>query len=124
ETRTGWERARYILNAVSRMRYCDANGTLEFTLKSAPESKLNRQKIAPYEPWFVFPNRKNKDHEIFFGHWSTLGEIDAYQVHSTDTGCLWGGKMTAYAIENKQRYSISCAQLCQPKPSKKGLKKQ
>ncbi|VAW50025.1 Bis(5'-nucleosyl)-tetraphosphatase, symmetrical [hydrothermal vent metagenome] len=123
ETLTGWDRARYILNAFARMRYCDANGALEFTLKSAPNSEQTRQKIAPYEPWFVFPNRKNKDHEIFFGHWSTLGEIDAYQVHSTDTGCLWGGKMTAYALETKQRFSVSCTQQCRPKPPKKGLNK-
>ena len=123
ETLTGWERARYILNAFARMRYCDANGALEFTLKSAPESDQKRQEIAPYEPWFVFPNRKNKDHEIFFGHWSTLGEIDAYQVHSTDTGCLWGGKMTAYAIESKQRHTISCTQQCKPKAKKKSSKK-
>ncbi len=123
ETLTGWKRARYILNAFARMRYCDASGALEFTLKSAPQSKQDRQKMTPYEPWFVFPNRKNKDHEIFFGHWSTLGEVDAYQVHSTDTGCLWGGKMTAYAMETKQRFSISCNQQCQPKLSKKGCHK-
>ncbi|VAW46895.1 Bis(5'-nucleosyl)-tetraphosphatase, symmetrical [hydrothermal vent metagenome] len=123
ETLSGWERVRYILNAFARMRYCDANGALEFTLKSAPESEQHRQKMEPYKPWFVFPNRKNKDHDIFFGHWSTLGEIDAYQVHSTDTGCLWGGKMTAYAMETKQRLSISCTQQCRPKSPKKGSNK-
>ncbi len=115
ETLSGWDRARYILNAFTRMRYCDANGTLEFSLKSAPESEQKRQKAFPYEPWFIFPNRKNKTYEIFFGHWSTLGEIDAYQVHSTDTGCLWGGKLTAYAIETRQRISVPCRQQCSPK---------
>lgn len=114
DTLTGWDRARYILNAFTRMRYCDADGTLEFKLKQAPQTEKGRQEIAPYEPWFVFSNRKNKDHEIFFGHWSTLGEVDAYQVHSTDTGCLWGGKMSAYALEDKQRFSIKCSQQCQP----------
>ncbi len=120
ETLLGWDRARYILNAFTRMRYCDANGALEFSLKSAPESDQKRQEAFPFKPWFVLPNRKNKDCEIFFGHWSTLGDIDAYQVHSTDSGCLWGGKLTAYALENKQRFSIPCTQQCQPK---KGSKK-
>lgn len=120
ETLSGWDRARYILNAFTRMRYCDANGALEFSLKSAPESDQKRQEAFPYKPWFVFSNRKNKAYEIFFGHWSTLGEIDAYQVHSTDTGCLWGGELTAYALETKQRLTIKCSQQCQPK---KGSKK-
>lgn len=118
ETLTGWDRIRYIVNAFTRMRYCDANGKLEFKLKLAPGQSKSQASIAPYEPWFVFPNRKNKDHDIFFGHWSTLGTMDAYQVHSTDTGCLWGGKMTAYAVETKQRFSIKCPQRCKPKEKK------
>lgn len=118
ETLTGWDRIRYIVNAFARMRYCDANGRLEFKQKSAPSSSEDKKKIAPYEPWFVFPNRRNKDHEIFFGHWSTLGAIDAYQIHSTDTGCLWGGLLTAYCIEQKQRFSIKCQQQCKPKEKK------
>ncbi len=114
DTLTGWDRARYITNAFTRLRYCDANGTLEFKRKSAPENN-NQCPNSAYQPWFVFPNRKNKDHKIVFGHWSTLGEIDAYQVHSTDTGCLWGGKMTAYHLEQSHRFSIQCSQQCQPK---------
>ena len=111
---SGYDRIRYIVNAFARMRFCDANGKLEFKLKSAPSDSQ-----AEYQPWFVFPNRRNKDYEIFFGHWSTLGAIDAYHIHSTDTGCLWGGQMTAYAIESKQRYTIDCEQQCKPKVKKK-----
>jgi len=117
DTLTGWDRVRYIVNAFARMRYCSAQGKLEFKLKSAPDA--NQQNSADeYQPWFVFPNRKNKDHEIFFGHWSTLGAIDAYQIHATDTGCLWGGQMSAYALEEKRRYHIECEQLCKPKLKK------
>ncbi|WEJ63245.1 symmetrical bis(5'-nucleosyl)-tetraphosphatase [Thiomicrorhabdus lithotrophica] len=111
---SGYERIRYIVNAFARMRFCDANGKLEFKLKSAPTESQSE-----YQPWFVFPNRRNKDYEIFFGHWSTLGAIDAYHIHSTDTGCLWGGQLTAYAIESKQRYTIDCEQQCKPKLKKK-----
>jgi bis(5'-nucleosyl)-tetraphosphatase (symmetrical) len=114
EALTGYERLRYIVNAFCRMRYCNAEGKLEFKTKSAPKDIGGE-----YQPWFVFPNRRNKDHEIFFGHWSTLGAIDAYQVHATDTGCLWGGQMTAYALENKQRFSLDCEQVCKPKQKKK-----
>jgi bis(5'-nucleosyl)-tetraphosphatase (symmetrical) len=110
---TGYDRLRYIVNAFARMRYCDANGKLEFKLKSAPNNNQSK-----YQPWFVFPKRRNKDYEVFFGHWSTLGAIDAYHVHATDTGCLWGGKMTAYAIESKQRFTIDCQQQCKPKLKK------
>lgn len=117
ETLTGAERIRYIVNAFSRMRYCDAKGTLDFKLKSAPNSQM--ENTQSFQPWFVFPNRKNKDHDIFFGHWSTLGAIDAYQVHATDTGCLWGGNLTAYSLEQKQRFSVKCQQKCQPKTAKK-----
>lgn len=109
----GDDRLRYIINAFARMRYCSAEGRLEFKMKSAPQDGNDSE--AEFQPWFVHKNRRNKDHEIFFGHWSTLGAIDAYQVHATDTGCLWGGKLTAYALEEKQRYTLDCDQKCKPK---------
>ncbi|QCU89665.1 symmetrical bis(5'-nucleosyl)-tetraphosphatase [Thiomicrorhabdus sediminis] len=109
----GWDRLRYIVNAFARMRYCDASGKLEFKRKMAPEASNDSNE--KYQPWFVFDNRRNKDYEIFFGHWSTLGAVDAYQVHATDTGCLWGGKLTAYALEEKRRYTVDCNQQCKPK---------
>lgn len=102
----GWARIRYILNAFVRMRYCDEHGKLEFKQKMSPENA----KSSIYQPWFSFPQRKNKDKQIFFGHWSTLGAMDAYQVHATDTGCLWGGKLTAYCLETNQRHTVDCPQ--------------
>ncbi len=114
---TGNDRLRYIVNAFARMRYCSQEGRLEFKMKSAPQDGNDNE--AEFQPWFVFKNRRNKDHEIFFGHWSTLGAIDAYQVHATDTGCLWGGQLTAYALEEKKRYTFDCEQQCKPKTKKK-----
>ncbi len=102
---SGWDRLRYIINAFTRMRYCTEHGELEFNNKATPDKSNNG-----YQPWFVFPNRKNKSHEIFFGHWSTLGVIDGYNIHSTDTSCLWGGKLTAYCVETKHRHTIKCRQ--------------
>lgn len=110
---TGYDRLRYIVNAFARMRYCNAHGQLEFKLKNAP-----KETHSEYQPWFMFDNRQNTDYEIFFGHWSTLGAIDAYNVHATDTGCLWGGQMTAYEIGSNRRYTIDCKQQCHPKLKK------
>ncbi|MBD3755519.1 MAG: symmetrical bis(5'-nucleosyl)-tetraphosphatase [Gammaproteobacteria bacterium] len=113
----GWDRIRYIVNAFARMRYCNPQGQLEFKLKSAP-GEHHSEDTAGFQPWFVHPNRKNKTHEIFFGHWSTLGAMDAYGIHSTDTGCLWGGLLTAYCLETKRRHTLQCTQKCQPKIKK------
>lgn len=126
----GWPRIRYIVNAFVRMRYCDAQGKLDFKLKSAPESYIKKLKAhqsvtveelivsETNQPWFIWPNRKNRDTQIFFGHWSTLGAIDAYGIHATDTGCLWGGQLTAYELESKQRHCIDCPQQRKPKKQK------
>ena len=113
ENLVGWDRLRYIVNAFARMRYCSAEGELEFSQKGKPESNTGQ-----FQPWFTWPHRKNKTAEIFFGHWSTLGAIDAYNIHTTDTGCLWGGKLTAYCLDTKTRHTIDCPQACQPKKAK------
>lgn len=103
----GWERIRYILNAFVRMRYCQADGSLEFKLKNAPSANT-KASLDGYLPWFVHKNRRNKDHQIFFGHWSALGAMDGYKTHATDTGCLWGGALTAYCIETDVRHTLKC----------------
>ncbi len=100
-----WEKIRYTVNCFARMRYCDANGTLDFDLKMHPD-KTPKKSI--YKPWFTWKNRKAGNYELFFGHWSTLGVIDAYNIHTTDTGCFWGNKLTAYCVENKQRITVNC----------------
>jgi bis(5'-nucleosyl)-tetraphosphatase (symmetrical) len=110
---SGWARYRYIVNAFARMRYCDAKGQLEFKLKAHPCKVTHTD----YLPWFAHPHRRNKDQQIFFGHWSTLGAMDAYQVHATDTGCLWGGELTAYCTDTQTRHSVSCPCYADPKPS-------
>jgi len=108
---TGWERLRYSINAFARMRYCRADGKLEFKLKMAPEKT---ETGSNYQPWFTFKERKTRNTEIFFGHWSTLGARDTDNIHTTDTGCLWGGELTAYCIESRTRHTIKCKTSCQP----------
>jgi len=108
-----WARLRYIANAFTRMRYCNAEGKLEFKQKNKPKPGASTR--TDYLPWFAHANRRNKTSDIFFGHWSTLGVMDAYHVHSIDTGCLWGGYLTAYCLETHKRHTLPCNIICQPK---------
>ncbi len=100
----GTARLRFIINCFTRMRYCDAEGRLDFAnsgpLGSQPPNLL---------PWFQAPNRKNADMCIIFGHWSTLGYYEGYNCYAIDTGCLWGGQLTALKLGHPvQRISIDC----------------
>ncbi len=109
ETLQGWDRLRYAINAFCRLRYCDSRGCLEFKCKAAPGSQPDG-----FAPWFTHPNRRNKDITIAFGHWSTLGAFDGYNVHALDTGCLWGGQLTAWRVEDSTRHRLQCPQTMTP----------
>lgn len=108
----GWERLRYITNAFTRMRYCDAEGQLLFDYKGAPEN-------APpgYYPWFTTPNRRVQSQEVtvICGHWSTLGLRRETGLLAIDTGCLWGGQLTAARLDGEpQLISLPCQARAQP----------
>jgi bis(5'-nucleosyl)-tetraphosphatase (symmetrical) len=101
------------------MRYCDAQGALDFANKSAPQHPVpEADETTDSAPWFAFKQRQTRNWPIYFGHWSTLGAMDAFNVHATDTGCLWGGQLTAYALETHQRHTVRCPQAAQPKRSR------
>lgn len=89
----GYERLRVITNALTRLRFCTPNGQMEFDSK---ESLTAGPK--GYTPWFKAPKRKTEDTLIFFGHWSTLGLLRQSNVIGLDTGCVWGGKLTAMEV--------------------------
>jgi len=92
---TGWDRLRFITNCFTRMRYINNDLKLCLKEKGAPEKQdLN------IHPWFEF-ERKEKDLNIVFGHWSTLKDPKLNHLHPLDTGCLWGGKLTALKINKK-----------------------
>jgi bis(5'-nucleosyl)-tetraphosphatase (symmetrical) len=96
----GYERLRLITNALTRMRFCTPNGQMELEskegLKNGPKG---------YIPWFNVPKRKTIDTLIYFGHWSTLGLLRRSNVIGLDTGCVWGGKLTALEIANSNKDS-------------------
>jgi len=89
----GYERLRVITNALTRIRFCTPAGTMEFNSKEGFENGPKG-----YVPWFKTQKRKTKDALIFFGHWSTLGLLRYQNVIGLDTGCVWGGKLTAMEI--------------------------
>jgi bis(5'-nucleosyl)-tetraphosphatase (symmetrical) len=101
----GWDRLRFAVNCFTRTRYCDARGRLDFKAKGTPGS----QPPGLY-PWFEVP-RASRDLRIVFGHWSALGPRDDPGIFPLDTGCLWGGTMTALRLDGQpERFSLKCAQ--------------
>lgn len=104
ESLTGWDRIRFIINAFTRMRFCAPNGDLLLDFKGAPAD-------APpgYIPWFRVPGRLRSDTRIVFGHWSTLGYVHEDEVVALDTGCLWGGALTAVRLDGPlDPISVDC----------------
>ena len=89
----GYERLRVITNALTRIRFCTPTGTMEFESKEGFEDGPKG-----YIPWFKTPKRKTQDALIYFGHWSTLGLLQHGNVIGLDTGCVWGGKLTAMEV--------------------------
>ncbi len=105
EVLQGVDRLRFITNCFTRLRYCTPDGRLGLKYKGPPGSQP-----APYRPWFEIPDRRSADLRILFGHWSTLGETDAPNVFPLDTGCLWGGRLTALRLDSEppQRTRVDC----------------
>ena len=97
------EQLGYIVNCLTRMRYCDAAGRLELREKGPPGSQP-----APYLPWFALPGRLHASETIVFGHWASLGACNESGVYALDTGCVWGGALTALCLETGERTSVPC----------------
>jgi len=90
---SGTERLRVIVNALTRLRFCTAQGEMEF------ESTGNAASAPPgYLPWFDVPGRKTAGVAVAFGHWSTLGWLGRTDVLAMDTGCVWGGCLSALRL--------------------------
>lgn len=101
-TLRGDERLRVITNALTRMRFCTPHGLMEFESKEGLEKGPKG-----YLPWFKVPKRKTQDALIYFGHWSTLGLLRDHNVIGLDTGCVWGGKLTAMEIPESGKYRMN-----------------
>lgn len=105
----GEERLRCIVNALTRIRYCHPDASMELkvseSLANAPEGLL---------PWFDLPQRKTEEVTVVFGHWSTLGLTLRPGLIGLDTGCVWGGKLTAVNLSDRSIVQVDCPQHQQP----------
>jgi bis(5'-nucleosyl)-tetraphosphatase (symmetrical) len=105
---TGLDRWRVVVNALTRLRFCAADGTMEFATKDSAA-----QAPAGFMPWFDVPGRRTAGITVAFGHWSTLGWQGRSDIWSLDTGCVWGGCLSAMRQgEDGQRalVQVACAQ--------------
>ncbi len=100
---TGWDRLRVITNAMTRLRICSADGEMEFKFKGELQNIPDG-----YQPWFELSQRASVNTQIIFGHWSALGLQHKNNVYSLDTGCLWGGHLSAMRLEDKQIFQVPC----------------
>ena len=100
---TGIDRLRVIINAMTRLRVCTEQGVMEFAHKGKPENAPHS-----YLPWYDVPGRVNRDATIICGHWSALGLFLRDNLLALDTGCLWGGNLSAVCLENRRVFQVSC----------------
>ncbi len=106
----GFDRVRFIVNCMSRLRYCDQAGRLALEYKGAPGSQPDG-----VIPWFDVSGRRSADESIVFGHWSTLGIGLRNNTWSLDSGCLWGGKLTALRLDSEPEwFQVACDSVCLP----------
>jgi len=93
----GIDRLRAGINVLTRMRYCDVRGRIAFAEKGMPGT----QRPGNY-PWFSVPGMVRRDLRIICGHWSTLGRFAGLGVFAIDTGCVWGGALTAMRVDTEE----------------------
>ena len=98
----GADRLRFAVNVFTRLRFCTADGRIDFRQKGKPDSAP-----PPWMPWFKAPQRAAGGTRIIFGHWSALGYYNADRVVGLDTGCVWGGALTALNLDEPRPRPIS-----------------
>jgi bis(5'-nucleosyl)-tetraphosphatase (symmetrical) len=109
---TGADRHRVIVNALTRLRFCTPAGEMEFdSTESAADGPPG------YLPWFDAPERRTESTTVAFGHWSRLGWLSRPHLISMDTGCVWGGHLSACEFDPRdpsirQLVQVTC-QSCQ-----------
>ncbi|WP_116379081.1 symmetrical bis(5'-nucleosyl)-tetraphosphatase [Cupriavidus taiwanensis] len=109
----GIDRHRVVVNALTRLRYCTIDGVMDFKAKDGPGK-------APegFMPWFDVPGRRTEAVTVVCGHWSTLGLVMRPNLMALDTGCVWGGKLTAARLAHdpaeRTVIQVDCPQYCDP----------
>jgi bis(5'-nucleosyl)-tetraphosphatase (symmetrical) len=108
----GWDRLRVVVNAMTRMRFCTATGNMEFRARGA---KSPPEQAPPgCVPWYALPGRASAHHALYCGHWSALGYRREGNVVALDSGCLWGGCLTAVRLEDRRAFQMPCPRTVAP----------
>jgi bis(5'-nucleosyl)-tetraphosphatase (symmetrical) len=115
ESLSGADRLRVIVNALTRLRFCTAQGEMEFSVTDGADA-------APpgYMPWFNVPGRLSAEVRVAFGHWSTLGWLGREEVIALDSGCVWGGCLSALKLSDESHaqpnalIQVKCPQAQKP----------
>lgn len=107
----GYDRARAIINVLTRMRYCTPRGRMAIEEKGGPGTQAQG-----LYPWYEVPGRAERDLKIVCGHWSTLGLMIGHGVHAIDTGAVWGGKLTALQLDTDELRLVQVAGRDVPPP--------
>ncbi|MFI4869234.1 MAG: symmetrical bis(5'-nucleosyl)-tetraphosphatase [Steroidobacterales bacterium] len=105
-TLTGMDRLRFTINVLTRLRFCTPDGRVDFRQKGKPDSAPR-----PWLPWFKVPQRASRERPIVFGHWSALGFYRDPGLLGLDTGCVWGGELTAVNLDDPQAPPVSVPSL-------------
>lgn len=105
----GTDRLRFAINVLTRMRVCTNDGRINLRIKGKPPAAGSQ-----WVPWFDVESRRTRDARIVFGHWSALGLVVRDDVIGLDSGCVWGGSLTAVDLDSRQAggqapISVSCA---------------
>lgn len=100
----GYARLRCIVNALTRMRLCTLDGVMDFKQKESAGAPPGSSLL----PWFDLPGRRTADVTVVFGHWSALGLLLRDRLIGLDSGCVWGGKLTAVRLEDRRLLQVDC----------------
>jgi bis(5'-nucleosyl)-tetraphosphatase (symmetrical) len=107
----GFDRLRIIVNALTRLRFCNSEGRMEFR-----EKRGARYAPPGYAPWFRHEDRRSAGSLVVCGHWSTLGLLLAPNVLMLDSGCLWGGPLTAIRMSDRRVFQVPSHSPATPAP--------
>ena len=95
---------RLIANILTRLRFCDTEGRALFEVSGPPGSQPDG-----YKPWFKHKHRATRDIRVAFGHWAALGLRVKKRYYAMDSGCVWGGKLSALRLEDRSLYQVKCS---------------
>lgn len=100
----GADRLRCVVNALTRLRFCTADGAMDFKMKESAKADPDSGLM----PWFDVPGRGTEDVTVVFGHWSALGLLLRPKLIALDTGCVWGGYLSAVCLEDRSLMQVQC----------------